>query len=386
YKSYMGTDVSDLVVEYAAQQIEQKKFRRFYVQWFGGEPMLNTPCIEYLSEKLVRLCGDQGVKYSASMISNGTCWPTHQSEIIDFTQRNHITSVQFTLDGLPPNHNKRRHYVRGYQEVSSFDALSRTISALVGHVALRLCIHCDPGNIKDVYALVDLLVERGWLYPGSGVFPYAAQIAPISESCDFLHKHKVSDAEFNSLSNEFRRYVARFVDPVEYAAIIFPESKKVLCSAVSENNIMVGPDGYVYKCSGEMGAHEKSHGHIRDLISRELSASPFRILPSANAYGSCANDYAGFDVFSQPTCSQCKYLPLCMGGCPKQQLEKYRLNENQENIDGFRQYWDESLQSLVVSYANLVLRNGTRDSEEAAESFYEYLQRPWQPTTHAQAS
>jgi cephalosporin-C deacetylase-like acetyl esterase len=40
---------------------------------------------------------------------------------------------------------------------------------------------------------------------------------------------------------------------------------------------------------------------------------------------------------------------------PKQQIERYRFNQNQGNIDEFKRYWDESLEALVTTYADLVL-------------------------------
>lgn len=246
--------------------------------------------------------------------------------------------------------------------------MSRTISALIGHLNINLRLHCDSGNARDLFPLVDSFVERGWLYRGSKVFPYAAPVVPVSETCDFLQKKAIDAIEFSKLGNDFRRYVAKFVDPVEYAGSILPRSVKVVCSAVSPNNIMVGPDGRLYKCLGDIGAHDKSHGHIRELVEIGHGASPFRIIPDTYAMGSCVNDYAAFDVFSQPTCSVCKYLPLCMSGCPKQQLERYRAGGNQPTIDRNKQYWDNCLETLVTDYADLMLRDPTESSSPRGQT------------------
>ena len=103
-------------------------------------------------------------------------------------------------------------------------------------------------------------------------------------------------------------------------------------------------------------------------MSRARSSA---LLPMLSDAGSRANNYAAFDSFSHPKCSVCKYLPLCLSGCPKQQLEKYRFRENHANInDEFRQYWDESLEALVTTYADLVLN---KSSEQI--SFDQFLGR-----------
>lgn len=355
YSSYMDRNVCDLIHAYAIQEIERHpENRHFYVQWFGGEPMLNTDCIEYLSAKFVELCQKKGVHYHGSMISNGAAWPETATEILSFVERNHVSRVQFTFDGLPTNHNKRRRYVKAHTGLSSFDAMCRTISALVGHVHISLRMHCDPGNRDDLYGLVDFFVARGWLYPGCDVFPYAARIMPVSETCDFLQNHTVNVSEFDELDSGLRRYVAQFVGPTEYASVFLPKPVKVLCTAMSKTSLAIGPDGYVYKCTGEIGDHSKSQGHLRNLLRTKSSSELLPILQNTGT-GSSMNDYSSFDAFAQQTCSVCKYLPLCMSGCPKQQLEKYRFNQNKANIDEFRRYWDESLEGLVTSYADSVL-------------------------------
>lgn len=352
YKSYMDRDLCDLIYEYVAQKIAKQ--RRLFITWFGGEPMLNPAVVDYLSEKLIALCQAHNVDYLASMITNGTCWPDTKEEILSFVQRNKITHVQFTFDGLPENHNKRRRYVAPGAERSSFDAMARTISALVGRIKMSFRINCDPGNVKDLYGLIDLFVKRGWLYPGSGVYPYAARIRPATETCDFVQNHMVDSSEFNRTNNEFLRYVARFMAPEEFASIIYPKAVKTGCDAVNPNGLMVGPDGILYKCIEDIGDHKRGQGHIRDRVLQARSESLLPII--SQSVGSLANSYETFDPYSQPTCSTCKYLPQCMSGCPKVQIEKHRrINEKSANTDAFKQYWDASLGPLITLYADMTL-------------------------------
>ncbi len=352
YKSYMDRELCDLIYEYAAQKIGSEK--SLFVTWFGGEPMMNQDAIEYLSEKLIALCQAHNVNYIANMISNGTCWPETADEIVAFARRNKIMQVQLTFDGLPENHNKRRRYLQSGAELSSFEAMARTISALVGKIRMSFRINCDPGNVKDLYGLIDLFVERGWLYPGCGVYPYAARIRPATETCEFVQNHMVDCSDFNRTNNEFLRYVSQFLDPQDFAGIIYPKAVKVGCDAVNPQGLMVGPDGVLYKCTEDMGDHKRGLGHIRDRVRQSRSESLFPILSQGR--GNLANDYDSFDPYSQPTCSVCKYLPQCMSGCPKDQLEKHRrVNENRANTDAYKQYWEDSLGPLITLYADMTL-------------------------------
>ncbi len=376
YKSYMDDETCDLIYEYARREMEKETPGTLYVTWFGGEPMLNPGAIERLSAKLIALCAARGVKYAGNMISNGTTWPETAEEIRAFVLRNRIMHVQFTFDGLPHNHNKRRRYVSPGAELSSFDAMARTISALVGATRMTFRMNCDPDSVKDLFGLVDLFVERGWLYPGSGTYPYAARIRPATETCDFVQNHMVEYSEFNQLNNRFLRYVAQFMDAREIAELIYPKAVKVGCDAVNPRGMMFGPDGMLYRCTEDMGDHKRSHGHIREKLRMMDAAKLLPILGNgfANA-GSLVNDYENFDPHSQSACSVCKYLPQCMSGCPKDQLEKQRrANENRANTDAFKQYWDDSLGPLITMYADLTIgREGQSAPSEAQASFDEYL-------------
>jgi uncharacterized protein len=336
--------------------------------------MLNPAAIDYLSSKLYAFCKSRGAKYTASMFSNGTSWPEKPEDTVAFVKRNHIRELQFTFDGLPEHHNKRRRYLAKGMKRSSFEALSHTISSLIGHAYIALRINCDPGNFCDVYALIDLFVERGWLYPGSGVYPYAARIRPVTETCDFLHNYNVDASEFNKLDNDLKRYVSRFVDPREAALRLYPKAIKLVCAAMNPNGLMIGPDGVLYKCTEDMGSHKMSQGNIRDRVQAAAAATLLPIISQPQGRGSSAHDYDGFSPFNQPTCSVCKYLPQCMSGCPKQQLEKHRINQNRANIDAFRQYWDDSLELLVTGYADIAMSAEQRPEPVVNPNFEEYIE------------
>ena len=45
--------------------------KRFSVSWYGGEPLMALPIIEKLSEAFFRLCEENGVKYTESIVTNG---------------------------------------------------------------------------------------------------------------------------------------------------------------------------------------------------------------------------------------------------------------------------------------------------------------------------
>lgn len=74
--------------------------------------------------------------------------------------------------------------------------------------------------------------------------------------------------------------------------------------ADSVNSFVVDADGRLYKCWNEIGATEECVGSLE-----KPEAMTERINNSLR--------YLAYDPTRQSECTNCKYLPICMGGCPK---------------------------------------------------------------------
>jgi uncharacterized protein len=368
YPSRMSRETCDAIVEHVTHTIRQRNIRVVRIKWFGGEPMLHPDAIKYLSDEVIQLCAGHNVKYEASMISNGTCWPAAAEEARSFIRDCKIKHLQFTFDGLPDNHNKRRRTLDKHAPISSFDAIVASIEKVIGSVNLYLRINCDPRNYTDAYGLVDFFVQRGWLYPGSRVFPYPAQIRPHNSTCDFVHKSMLEDHTYNKFALDFLRRVAPHEEPAAIAHQAMPRALKSACGAVHPASLMIGPDGDLYRCIADFGDFSRSHGNIHSTVASSKSENLFRILPST-PQPSSPHDYLAFDTFAQTSCSACKYLPQCLSGCAKQQLETTRPGGNRANIDTFKRYWDDSLEDRVKILADALLSTRPAASSPVGDGF-----------------
>lgn len=70
------------------------------------------------------------------------------------------------------------------------------------------------------------------------------------------------------------------------------------------------------------------------------------ILEEAPAVGAEAHPYHRYDPFTHERCSQCQYLPVCMGGCPKTWFEG-----NDFYLERRSAYWETHLDGLIRTYA-----------------------------------
>ncbi len=98
----MHDDVADAIVKY----LISKKAHKINITWFGGEPLMNFKEIERISSSLM----NNGVMYAASIITNGTLFTKGMIEKLDEYS---IKSVQITLDGKQPQHDKKRFFANG---------------------------------------------------------------------------------------------------------------------------------------------------------------------------------------------------------------------------------------------------------------------------------
>jgi uncharacterized protein len=369
-KSYLSKETCDRIFSYLAREVEAAPDKRLLVSWYGGEPMMNVEAVEYLSPKLIEYCTSNNVHYSAHMVSNGTCWPENPEECAAFIKRHKIYHIQFTFDGLPQHHNNRRHYLKKEEnQISSFDALVRTVNSLVGHTRIYLRLNLDKGNWADAYELVEFFHDQGWLFPGSKVFPYAAPLSPYTSACASVEKTSIEHLDFNRFQLEFQRYLSKYCDLREFVSMnYFPDrATRLICGAVSSRALLFGPDGRMYKCIHDLGIHLLSHGQVNSSpgqVSDDHSPGPgselFPILASTSPGGDSSkpHDYMSYDPFTHPSCSKCEYLPICFGGCPKTQFER-----NKYFIDSFKLFWDSNLDQMLRTYADIMQNQNTSPLE-----------------------
>lgn len=105
------------------------------------------------------------------------------------------------------------------------------------------------GNFADAYPLVDFFHARGWLYPGSKVFPYVAPLLPHTSACSSVVRTALDNDVINAFQMEFRRNLSKNCDLREFVSMnYYPRTVRLLCGAVASRSMLFGPDGRLYKC------------------------------------------------------------------------------------------------------------------------------------------
>lgn len=130
---HMSRETCDEAIRWTKDRIREKDDKRLYVDWYGGEPMLNQEAILQYSREMIPWCDERGVKYKAHMLCNGTNWP---EDVKGFLEETRMTRIQFSMDGAERHHNKRRGLVgvdgKG-PRAPSFEIVMSTIDKVIQH-------------------------------------------------------------------------------------------------------------------------------------------------------------------------------------------------------------------------------------------------------------
>jgi uncharacterized protein len=330
-------DVS-AITALARKRLSTLDKRSLHVDWYGGEPLLNREFMEAASEALQVMCAEENVAYSASIISNGTCWP---EDVTGFLTRNRIRQVQISFDGMRESHNRRRHYRKGYvpdEGASSFDRAAEVVDALLDHVRVDVRLNIDYGNQADVRPFIEFARSRGWFERRFPVVIQPARLSSYSDHSSFMRKSELSLEEYDAVRALVREEV-RGEAPVEEAEISggYPHPKTSVCAALANDSVVIGADRRQYRCGLQVGESQRAVGMLAEPPKRQLPVL------NQSSTGSDETWWQQFDPTTLPTCSRCSFLPICWGGCPKKHLEK-----DAHAIAEQGAYWRQNLPRLIT--------------------------------------
>jgi uncharacterized protein len=322
-------DVED-VVRIACERLARQGKRSLHVDWYGGEPLMNLAFLEEASLALQSLCASEGIPYHASAISNGTHWP---ADVGPFVARHKLRQVQISFDGLKANHDKRRHFRKGYRpaaDASSFELAASLVDRLLQHTRVDIRFNADPGNAADVGGFIDFATERGWFSaPFRCVFT-VARLSAYSERSAFMRRRTLDDEEYDRLLELAREKVPAHAQDDQDVIAGFPSPKASVCGALAPDSTVIGADGLEYRCGLQVGERHRAVGRFAGGAADETFAD--------------REWWEAFDPTTADTCSRCSFLPVCWGGCPKRHLEQSRVDLDREG-----RFWRMNLPRLIAA-------------------------------------
>lgn len=283
----MSEDVMRKVVNLVEKKM--KSIRSLHVSWFGGEPLLAMPVIEKLTDSFHKLCEENNVTYSASIVTNGYYYTKENAEKL---KKYSVKSVQITIDGPQKIHDSRRFLADGSP---TFAVIMQNLIESHGILPVSLRINADMDNIDAVNHVVEF-VKANNLY--NSVYLYLAPVISHDNAVTYDSDTCMSEEAF-SLQN------LKFLQDNDLPAMyLYPRIVRNYCTADLFNSYVIDDKGNVTKCWEEIG-------NSRCFIGK-LTSEGFEMTDTDSIFRKLS-----FNPIYDAECRECKLLPVCAGGCPK---------------------------------------------------------------------
>ena len=292
-----GSVMSDAVAEALLKFIKNSLngTKKIHVVWFGGEPLLAQKRIWELSEKIIEIATNYNIEYSAYMISNTYL---ADNDVAKKMKQYKIEGIQTTIDGLADFHNKRR-FLKTDINKDTFSTILKNVKTLVENgIKVNIRINVDKTNVNQAELLIDYLASHGF----NDVKISIGQILPITDTCSNITDDCLSTEEFSEWTNKFYGILRKNGFEVYDKYPFYPVPRCNYCSSDHINSFYVLPNGNICKCWDEIDTDIV--GNVFDGIGTTLETE----------YS--LSKWMNSSFLEDEECMGCKYLPICMGGCP----------------------------------------------------------------------
>jgi len=290
------------------------------VNWYGGEPLLAMDIIGDLTETFMDLSKEYKFEYGASMISNGyLLTPETTDRLKDYK----VAMIQITLDGPARIHNEKRPLKNGRP---SFETIIENIKYAVDKISIGIRVNVDRSFTPEIIQeLLQQLTDAG-LQEKVGL--YFGQLEASTQVCSNISESCYETADFSKIEIEYYRLLLQNGFRIDR----LPSPMSTFCMSQVVNSFLVDPDGDIYKCFNHVGNKSTVMGNIAEEINYQ-NPNFMRLFK--------------FQVFDDETCRSCKFLPICMGGCPSRRMDRGLVGE--QLCDSWRHNLEPMLEIIALS-------------------------------------
>jgi len=283
-------------------EFEIPKYKFVWLNWFGGEPLLNYESILSITCFAKEMCAKFDVALLTNITTNG--YLLDKDKIRELIALD-VLRYQITVDGPPEIHNKTRILKGGGD---SFSRIFENINLLIQadkRIKVSLRVNFNHNNICSIPVLLEMFpcdIRADLRVVYEPVFGKKC----LSATNNLPHKQ---------ISRTLTEYY-RLAQEMGYDIVLegLKPNNLVYCYAERENQVVFNYNGDIHKCNVSDFKPEDRLGYLTP--EGKIQYDEERL-----------NKWFGVDLFEEK-CYSCKFLPLCMGGCRKMRLEKDETGDN----------------------------------------------------------
>jgi uncharacterized protein len=327
-KLYMSDETADLLIGFIEDRFPEKK-NTLVIDFYGGEPLLSTDLIKYISRALKSFTESRGASYRFTLVTNGSLFTRKVAEELVPLG---LQSVKITLDGPAEVHNRYRPFKSG---AGSFDTIIKNIKETCDLVKVGIGGNFEKATYKQFPLLLDYLIGEG-LTPDRIAMVKFDPVMKIPDEdlslpgyragCTSINEPWISDASVQLREEILKRgYTTLPLMPIT-------------CMVEMADSYVVNFDGAIYKCPGFIGKKDFEVGDLQKGV-KDYTAS-YKL-----------------GIWKNEECANCEYLPLCLGGC---RYMTFLRDGSIERVDCQKPYLDASLETLVKQDVQYKLKAESR--------------------------
>lgn len=278
-------------------QMQARGLSMLHVAWYGGEPLLQEELIYEMSDRLMELCAQNNIRYSAMMVTNGY---RLSGAIAQKLAKKRVGTIQVTLDGDQKTHDMRRIKKDGSP---TFERILRNLREAVIHPEVNIVVrvNIDKRNTHGVFGLLDVLSTQGF----SGRSNFSVYFAPVdvcSAECTRIADEVLALAEYAKLEMALLKRAAA----LQLLQPQLPPALLGMCAAIKPSGLVVLPNGDVHKCWNT----------VSDPMQRVCTVETLSGVKQKKA----VEKWLSWSPFSMRKCKDCNILPLCAGACANRSM------------------------------------------------------------------
>lgn len=283
----MKNDVCQRAILWIIKRLEAVRPNTLRLLFFGGEPLLNTTPIRFISEELYHACTRRKINLEIRLITNGVLLT---GEIVDYLKQFGLKGIKVTIDGDKSIHDSKRPYRDGR---GSFDAIIENLLQIRGKAPIMIGGNFDDSVKQTIPAFLDRLKSLGF----TGKDIETIRFKPVLGIRGIRTNGCTDDmaCTFSSINPEDFLWIRSEIEKRGFAT-----SEDIAigpCEAVREHNYIIDPIGKIYKCAGFVGREEFIIGDISNESGFLHTNTKFM---TADLWHKCRG---------------CPYIPICGGGC-----------------------------------------------------------------------
>ena len=284
------------------------------INWFGGEPTLEKEnMISFMGEVRQELQKHRVRRFTSAIYTNG--YLLTKEAFADYLHAG-ISTFQVTLDGPEAAHNKTRSLKSGQ---GTFRKIWGNLESIKSGAApewkfkLRIRVNFLTGQDREIETLTEAFRAAFGTDPR-----FSIVFKPVFSATTSRDDVSVMESEIFSFEDgiakqlDYQLASAKKTGVIDVRSLItspVPDPIPGWCQAEQRNSWSVGADGLLFKCDTYSGDTSKASGRLREDGSIELNGR-------LHEWDTSVHDSA------ESKCAQCKFLPVCQGGCARKRAKR----------------------------------------------------------------